>query len=144
MSYTPDTTPFFVYTNNADFNVPGNSTSYLPSNLNSVYENQTYYDSSTNSIISSKCSCNFDFLGTVTDQRDSPMYHRIWQTDKDPEVSFLGLNTSPYKGWGGRVDDMITSTGSTLRLEFYRSSYVSNSTVTVQQHKLIVSGINLS
>ena len=41
MSFMPNTTPVFMYTNNASFTIAQNATSYLPSDLNSLYENET-------------------------------------------------------------------------------------------------------
>ena len=144
MSYTPDTSPIFMFTNSSNFNIAKETTSYLPSNLNSVYENDTTYDSSINSITGSDCFCNLDFYGSVSDDDDTGMRNSLVRTNTDPNFTMSGRNTSPYKGWGSRLDDMVTNNGSTIRIEFYRSAYVSNTTLSVQQYNAFVSGVNLS
>ena len=88
MSFMPDTSPVFMYTNNADFTVAKNATSYLPSNLNSLYEtSETSYSSSTNTLESDKCVCVFDFWGTGTDDADTAMYHYL---TNESSVQFFG------------------------------------------------------
>lgn len=140
MSFMPNTSPVFMYTNNANFTLTKNATTYLPSNLNSLYENESYYDSSTNSLKSSKCVCVFDFWGSNTSSGDTAMYHYV---DNENEVSMFGRNTSVYVGMGGRLDDSITAKGTDLTFRFVRGSYSSTGTVTVQQYRASVSGVSL-
>ena len=152
MSFTPDVSPVFMYTNNADFTVPSNTTSYMPSNLNSLYPtSETSYDSSTNYLNSNKCVCNFDFWGTNTIATDtSNMNHyldRVIDLNADPITYFsiYGRNTSPYKGIGARLEDNITNVGDSahpLRISFARGT--SSGTVTIHQYRAFFCGVSLA
>ena len=150
MSFTPDASPVFMYTNNADFTIPSNTISYMPSNLNTLYPtSETSYNSSTNSLESDKCVCNFDFWGSNTSAYDTDMNHyidRVIDPNANPLTYFTiyGRNTSIYRGIGGRLEDNIASVGDTehtLRLRFQRGS--STGTVTVQQYRAFFGGVSL-
>ncbi len=140
MSFMPNTSPVFMYTNNASFTVAKNATSYLPSNLNSLYEGETSYDSSSNSLKSSNCVCHFDFWGTCTHNNDTTTRHYI---DNENSVSMFGRNTSVYKGQGGKLDENVTHKGTDLTFRFTRSSYASSGTVTIQQYRAFIGGVSL-
>ena len=140
MSFMPNTSPVFMYTNNASFTLAKNATSYLPSNLISLYEGETSYDSSSNSLRSDNCVCVFDFWGSNTAQRDTNMYHFI---DDENEVTMYGRNTSVYKGMGGRLDDSVTATGTNLEFRFVRDSNNSDGTITIQQYRAFIGGVSL-
>ena len=140
MSFMPDTSPVFMYTNNASFTVAKNATSYLPSNLNSLYENETSYDSSSNSLKSSKCVCNFDFWGSNTKANDTLTQHKI---KNENNVEVIGRNTSPYKGTASRVEDNIANVGNSLLLSFFRNSTASTGVVTIAQNRAFFAGVSL-
>ena len=141
MSFMPNASPVFMYTNNADFTVAKNATSYLPSNLNSLYEtSETSYSSSTNTLESDKCVCVFDFWGTGTDDNDTAMYHYL---TNESSVQFFGRNTSVYVGMGGRLEDAVACTGTSIEPRFYRSSFSSVGTMTVQQYRAFLGGVSL-
>ena len=142
MSFTPDASPVFMYTNNADFTLTKNATSYMPSNLNSLYStSETSYNSSTNSLESNKCVCVFDFWGSNTSASDTAMYHYV---DNESSVTMFGRNTSVYLGMGGRLDDSVTAKGTDLTFRFVRTSYSSTGTVTVQQYRAFFGGVSLA
>ena len=140
MSFIPNTSPVFMYTNSSTFTLTKNGTTYLPSNLNSLYENETSYDSSSNSLKSNKCVCVFDFWGSNTNANDTAMYHYV---DNENSVTMFGRNTSIYKGMGGRLDDSITAKGTDLTFRFVRTSYSSDGTVTITANRAFVAGVSL-
>jgi len=140
MSFMPNTSPVFMYTNNTSFTVAKNATSYLPSDLNSLYENETSYDSSSNSLESSKCVCNFDFWGSNTKANDTLTQHKILNQSS---VEVVGRNTSPYKGTANRVEDNIANVGTSLTLSFYRDSTASEGVVTIAQNRAFFAGVSL-
>ena len=140
MSYMPNASPVFMYTNNADFTLTKNATTYMPSNLNSLYEGETSYDSSSNSLKSDKCVCVFDFWGSNTNSGDTNSYHYI---DNENSVTMYGRNTSIYAGMGGRLDDSITAKGTDLTFRFVRGQYSSAGTVTIQQNRAFLAGVSL-
>ena len=142
MSYMPNASPVFMYTNNADFTLTKNATTYMPSNLNSLYpDSETSYNTSTNKLESDKCVCVFDFHGSVTSQTDTDTYHYIVNENS---LTSYGRNTSVYKGIGSRLEDSITNVGNNLEFKFVRGQYSSSGTNTVHQYRASLGGVSLA